>query len=104
MGFFDIFFKSKKVQTAEKKPTGEAVYLTETVTFGMHRYRTANEDSSVYFVDENRGIRKMLIDPNGRICSFPGMVKEDFWTKEVSAHYLKPQIRFRSSFEKRENG
>ena len=79
MGFLDIFFKPKKPKTTEKKPPGEAVYLTETVTFGMHRYRTANEDSSVYFVDENRGIRKMLIDSTGGICRFPGMVKEDFW-------------------------
>ena len=70
----------------------------------MHMYRTADEDSSVYFVDETRGIKKMLVDSKGNICNFPGMVKEDFWTKEVAPNYLKPQIRFRSSFEKREKG
>ena len=82
----------------------EAVYLTETVTFGMHPYRSAEEDSSVYFVDENRGIRRKLIDRQGGIQDFPGMVKEDFWVKHVAPRYLQPQVRFRSSFEKRDKG
>lgn len=79
-------------------------YLTETVTFGMHPYRSANEDSSVFFVDENRGIRKMIIDSYGNIQNFPGVIKEDFWVKQVAPNYLKQQVCFRSSFEKRENG
>lgn len=82
----------------------EAVYLTQTVTFGMHPYRSADEDSSVFFVDENRGIRRMIIDSRGNIQNFPGVVKEDFWVKHVAPNYLKQQVRFRSDFEKRENG
>lgn len=82
----------------------ESVYLTETVTFGMHPYRSADEDSSVFFVDENRGIRKMIIDSLGNIQNFPGIIKEEFWVKEVAPNYLKQQVRFRSDFEKRENG
>lgn len=82
----------------------EAVYLTETVTFGMHPYRCEGEDSSVFFVDENRGIRKMIIDSRGNIQNFPGIVKEEFWVKHVAPNYLKQQVRFRSSFEKRDNG
>ena len=82
----------------------ESVYLTETVTFGMHPYRSADEDSSVFFVDENRGIRKMIIDSRGNIQNFPGIIKEEFWVKHVAPNYLKQQVRFRSSFEKRDNG
>ena len=82
----------------------EPAYLTQTVIFGMHPYRSADEDSSVYFVDENRGIRKMLTDSRGNIQNFPGMIKEDFWAKEVAPNYLKPCVGFRSSFEKREDG
>lgn len=78
-------------------------YLTETVVFGMHLYRSPGDDSSVYFVDEKRGIRKMLVDSMGNIQNFPGIVKEDFWTREVTARAMEPQIRFRTSFEKREN-
>lgn len=88
----------------KSKANTEPVYLTETVTFGMHAYRSADEDSSVYFVDENRGIRKMIIDSYGNIQNFPGIVREEFWVKHVAPNYLKQQIRFRSSFEKHENG
>ncbi len=83
--------------------TFQEPYLTETVVFGMHLYRSPGEDSSVYFVDEARGIRKMLVDSRGKIQNFPGVVKEAFWTREVSPDAMKPQIHFRTSFEKRRN-
>lgn len=90
-------------QKPEHKGT-EPIYLTAEVTYGMHPYRSKDEDSSVYFVDETRGIRKMIIDSCGNIQNFPGVRKEDFWVKEVAPNYLKEQVRFRSAFEKRENG
>ena len=78
----------------------ESVYLTSSVTFGMRR----GEDCSICFVDENRGVRKVIVDSFGIIQNFPGIVKEDFWVKEVAPNFLKEQVRFRSEFEKRENG
>jgi len=88
----------------EAPKTPQPPYLTETVIFGMHPYRTAGEDSSVYFVDESRGIRKMLVDSRGNIQNFPGILREDFWVREVAPRYLRPQVGFRSSFEKRDHG
>lgn len=96
--------EKQKPSIQEKEERKETVYLTETVTFGMHPYRSADEDSSVFFVDEKNGIRKMIIDSRGNIQNFPGMIKEDFWVKHVAPNYLKPRVGFRSSFEKRENG
>lgn len=90
----------EKTEPRQIKPP----YLTETVTYGMHPYRSAGEDSSVYFVDEARGIRKMLIDNCGNIQNFPGIIQEEFWVKQVAPNYLKPRVGFRSSFEKRDNG
>ena len=78
----------------------ESVYLTSSVTFGMRR----GEDCSVCFVDENRDVRKVIVDSFGIIQNFPGIVKEDFWVKEVAPNFLKEQVRFRSEFEKREDG
>lgn len=86
-------------QKPEPKRT-ESVYLTSSVTFGMRR----GEDCSICFVDENRGVRKVIVDSSGVIQNFPGIVKEDFWVKEVAPNFLKEQVRFRSEFEKRENG
>ena len=116
MGFLSKLFRNKQDASGSEpvakpalpaKPGSErkeTVYLTATVTFGMHPYRSADEDSSVFFVDENRGIRKMIIDSRGNIQNFPGVIKEDFWVKYVAPNYLKQQVRFRSSFEKRDNG
>lgn len=64
---------------------------------------SGNGDSSVYFVNEKRGIRKMLVDTQGNIQNFPGIVKEDFWLKRVSSNTLLPRIRYSSRFEEREN-
>lgn len=89
---------------AEQTAPPREPYLTETVVFGMHIYRRPGDDSSVYFVDEARGIRKMLVDTYGNIQNFPGIVREDFWLKEVEPSALEPQIHFRTSFEKREGG
>ena len=69
-------------------------------TYGMHRYRTADEDSTVYYIDEARGIRKMIVDRYGNIQNFPGFKKDDSWIGAVDEYYLKPQIRFRTDFEK----
>lgn len=105
-----LFGKKKKMAEASapqeqlKTEIAKEAYLTETVIFGMHPYRRAGEDSSVYFVDEGRGIRKLLIDSVGRIQDFPGMIREDFWVREVAPRYLRPQVCFRSSFEKRKCG
>ena len=52
----------------------------------------------VYFVDEARGIRKMIVDFNGWIQDFPGIVQEDFWVKQVNSGSLMHQVRFRSEF------
>ena len=76
-------------------------YLTQKVVFGM---RFAGDDSSVCFVDEARGIRRLLVDPVGNIRHFPGIVREDFWTKIVSPNALRPQVHFRTSFEERDQG
>ena len=101
-----LFEKKQQDKPAPKQQNPrmeEAMYLTATVTYGMHLYRRPDEDSSVYFVDENRGIHKMIIDSQGKIQNFPGFVKEEFWVKQVPPNYLKPQVRFRSSFEKRDH-
>ena len=101
MGWLSKLFKKQASTKAEQKPTEP--YLTQTVIFGMHRYRSPDEDSTVYFVDENRGIRKMLVNSRGVIQDFPGFKDRPALEKLVEPFALTPQIRFRTSFEKRDN-
>lgn len=98
MGFLSRLWRKKP--SGEPNPTPkptEAVYLTQTVVFG-------SGDSSVDFVDEARNIRKRLIHPDGKIARFPGVEKQSFWVKQVSPLALRPQVRYRASFETRPNG
>lgn len=109
MGIFSRLISKKKEAISSDAPwqaaqNAKPPYLTQTVVFGMHLYRRAGDDSSVYFVDESRGIRKMLVDSEGRIQDFPGIVKEEFWVKEVSETAMNPQIHFRTSFNARNDG
>jgi len=102
MGWLSDLFKKRNPPAAKEKR--ETPYLTQTVVFGMHRYRSADEDSSVYFVDEKRGIRKMLVNSRGVIQCFPGFKDKESLQKLVSNAALYPQICFRTSFEKQEQG
>ena len=80
----------------------ESPYVRPWHTFGNHIYRTATEDPTVYYIDENRNIRKKIVNNMGFILNFPGIQKEDFWIKEVSPVSLLPQIHYRTSFEKKD--
>lgn len=103
MGWLKDLFGKQTPAAAEQKQ--ESPYLTRTVVFGMHLYRRAGEDSSVYFVDEVRGIRKMLVNSTGVIQNFPGFAdKKGLESLLSSPWYLTPQIRFRTSFEAQEDG
>ena len=104
MGILAKLFRQTPPPAPAPVPKPESPYLTQTVVFGMHRYRHAGEDSSVYFVDEKRGIRKMLVNSNGVIQRFPGFEDKKALEKMLTdPRDLTPQIRFRTSFEKREN-
>lgn len=92
----------KLFPTPSQTPVHSGPYLSQTVVFGMHLYRTATEDSSVYYIDEVRGIRTQVVDKWGRILNFPGIEREEHWVQQVSERALQPQIRFRTDFEKRD--
>lgn len=93
-----LFPKKASVSVPDTPP--ENPRLSQYTVFGIHAYRADNKDTSVWFLDDRRGIRKLLVDKNGLIRRFPGIVKEDFWLGEVAPVKLKPRIRFRTDFEK----
>lgn len=103
MGWLSNLFKKQEVTPVRDTKQQDTPYLTQTVVFGMHLYRRAGEDSSVYFVDEKRGLRKLLVNSNGVIQRFPGFKDKEKLAKLVNARALTPQIRFRTSFEKRDS-
>jgi len=104
MGWLANLFKKQTAQTVPEQTPRKSPYLTQTVVFGMHQYRQPGEDSTVCFVDEKRGLRKKLVNSTGVIQNFPGFKDKEHLATLVDAKVLTPQIRFRTSFEKRETG
>lgn len=96
-GFVEFVPEERRVvcEQAEipKAPAAEHPPLTQWETFGR--------GEPVYFIDESRGIQKPIVDLNGNICNFPGFAQEDLWVSQVDPCYLKPLIRFCTSFERR---
>ncbi len=96
MKFFDMFLKQDKPQPEiiSKKEDNEhgekSVYLTKDLTFGR---------DEIIFVDENRGVRKTIVDKGGLIHRFPGIIMEEFWMKYVETfRNLDPRVKYRTSF------
>ena len=104
MNFLQKLFARNRVTqpTITSDYEEESPYVRPWHTFGNHIYRTATEDPTVYYIDENRNIRKKIVNNMGFILNFPGIQKEDFWIKEVSPVSLLPQIHYRTSFEKKD--
>ena len=93
-GFVEFVPEERRVVSKQteipKAPAAEHPPLTQWVTFGR--------GEPVYFIDESRGIQKPIVDLDGNICNFPGFAQEDIWVSQVDPCYLKPLIRFRTSF------
>ena len=70
-------------------------------TFGNHLYRRPDEKTDVVFVNKTTGVRKIIVDENGMIVDFPGIVKEKEWMRVLeNENRLKPEIRFETIFKK----
>ena len=101
MKISNLFVKTPKVKKMVEKETPEGFPFTRFTTFGAHRYRVARERCDVSFINQTTGESRLLVDNQGNIRNFPGLVKRDFWMNELTSdNYLKPVVRFRTSFEK----
>lgn len=93
-----------KPREAEPPPPGEPLpnpRLSRTVTFGPAR----DDTGEVLFLDDIRGICRTIIDKDGQILRFPGILREDSWIRCVETeNFLLPQIRFRTTFTQEADG
>ena len=104
MKFFDkLFSRSNTPHAAPPESRDLRPHVSAWYTYGMHRYRTAKEDPTVYYIDEGRKIRRLVVDSFGFIQNFPGVDPEVLKIAEVPPRALAPQIRFRTDFERRGN-
>ena len=74
----------------------EEITFSQTVTFGNHLYRTKGEIARIIMENPKLGIRKTIVDNQGRIKGFPGIEHPDV-VFSYAGGYMENQIRFRSS-------
>lgn len=77
--------------------------LPESPRLTVH-YVCGEMEAPLCFVDEERNIRKTIVQIDHTIRNFPGIVEEDFWTSEISSGSLEPRVRYRMDFSKRGSG
>lgn len=94
MGLFDWLFRQKEQPAVRNEDT-----------FGPHRIGlSVSRGRFVYFLDEQRGIRRLIIDEQGRFCGFPGVVREKCWTRSFGRQQLAPCSRYETSIQLRPDG
>ena len=99
MGLLGKLFKQKDSKDIAEKPEIPKAPIAEHPP--LTRWETFGGGKPIYFIDESRGIQKLIVDSNGNIRNFPGFSQEDLWVSQVDPCYLKPLIRFCTSFERR---
>jgi len=89
MGLRDLFFRGRAL---------------EYDSFGPHcRGLSVRKGRAVFFIDEARGIRRLILDRNGYFHGFPGVLREECWTKHFSGR-LVPRAQFYTSVQLRPDG
>lgn len=87
--FFRALFGNRTAETAETD--GQRIFFTQRVVFGgLH----PNEDSTIIFVNKDKGIRRVIVDRQGFIIDFPGTECGD----------ILPRIQYRTSIETARDG
>ena len=76
----------------------DGIKFSQTSTFGNHLYRRRGEIAEIIFENERLGVRKVIVDDNGKIQDFPGVMYPDV-VSNYSMAFNTPIIRYRSSIE-----
>lgn len=85
---------------AEEEVQGPS--LSQWVTYGAHKYRTAGEVLRVDFTNAERGVRRTIVDDQGRILDFPGI--DESARASLEDARVDAQIRFRTDFVRQPDG
>lgn len=99
MGLLSRIFRKRPKEAEQpaqmdRPPGAEPPYLTQTTV-------TGTGDPTVYFVDEARGIRRLLVDQEGCIQNFPDIVEQECWLRKVTEPFWDYKIRYDTTFEPR---
>lgn len=81
-----------------KSEARSTVYVTRDVVSIPSAVMYLKRDMTVEFVNEEKGIRRILVDEDGRIRSFPGVEFTPALIREWGKGEIEPRIRYEAVF------
>lgn len=66
--------------------------------YKLNNWYTYGRDDEIILTYNNGRSKKVIIDNNGRIINFPGVVEDESWIGELNEGSISPYIRYRSEF------
>lgn len=80
------------------------VYLSDYLVCEPHSEYLFKVDFSVLFFNEEKKIRKQIIDRDGNILNFPGVEHTNALTSELGKRMIEPRVKYSAKFEHLDDG
>lgn len=78
----------------------EQIYLTKYCISEPNYEFVIKQDYTVIFVNEEKDIKKQIVDKDGNICEFPGVEYTDKIKDELGKSIIEPIVKYQVLFEK----
>lgn len=82
------------------KQINEKLYLNKYFVGEPHSDYIFKVDYTIDFTNEEKGIKKQIIDKDGNILEFPGVEYTDLINQELENWTLMPIVKYEAIFEK----
>lgn len=76
------------------------VYLSQYTVSRPRSEMALKQDFTVIFANDEKGIKKQILDSEGNIADFPGVEFCPTLKEELGNRAIEPQIKFEAKFEK----
>lgn len=78
----------------------EKIYLSKYIVNDPHSEYLFKQDFTVTFINEEKNIKKQIVDKDGNIFDFPGVEYIDKLTAELGRDTIEPIVKYEAVFEK----
>ncbi|MBE5922390.1 MAG: hypothetical protein E7269_06515 [Lachnospiraceae bacterium] len=84
----------------DKVDSNSKVYLNKHFVGKPHSEYIFKVDYTVIFTNEEKNIKKQIVDKDGNILDFPGFEYDDKLNEELGRRTIEPIVKYEAIFEK----
>ncbi|MBQ8338065.1 MAG: hypothetical protein IJY33_02865 [Oscillospiraceae bacterium] len=82
----------------------EKVYLSRYIISDPHSEYLTLQDFTVDFINQEKNIKKQIIDKDGNILNFPGVEYTEKLKEELGKSVIEPIVKYEALFERVDDG